>query len=232
MNGIVGANDFLNFYSGTAGDNVTYNVLGDQVQFFDDSDAGMATIVCGSFGTQRGNVSFFNESSAAGATITVLSGATLLFNPASVGTATVINHGYAPSETTLTLKGGMTTVFGPAPAASFFNGGGTVKNGEGGVTNFQGSSSAGQSTFICDPAAVAGALPGSVFFGDTSTAENGVFTANGATVDGAAGGQVRFSTSSGVSAGNGTFIMNGGQGDQGGGLLLLWERDKWRHRAC
>jgi len=130
--------------------------FGGRTVFGDGSNAGSGTFINGGAeGVVQGITYFFNDSSAANATIINegaapgdgLGGATYFFDDASAGTATLINNGGAVTGG----GGGLIRFYNNSTAAdaTFITNGGTAEAALGAVTDFWGGTM-GNATFIAN----------------------------------------------------------------------------------
>jgi autotransporter-associated beta strand protein len=150
------------FYgSASAGTNTSFTVLasltggdyGGEVDFYDTSAAGGATIINLSDGAYGGYTQFFGQSSAAGATLInkgapagdSLGGETVFYDYSSSGNAMIINEGGVSPG----YGGGGATWFSTSTAgdATAISNGGTGPNTLGGISRFAGGSP-GNATLI------------------------------------------------------------------------------------
>jgi autotransporter-associated beta strand protein len=142
------------------------------------------------------------------------SGAIQFTNSATAGSQTVFTNNAA----TTTGPAGLTQFFGTSTAGNsiFINNGSVQLNG-GGSTFFHGSSTAGSATFTNDSGVLRG---GNTIFVETSTAGNGAFTNNGGPGINGGGGEIFFGGS--ATAGSGTFTSHGGTGRRGRGGVTFF----------
>jgi autotransporter-associated beta strand protein len=137
-------------------------------------------------------------------------------NSATAGSGTFFTNNGPPSGG----GSGITEFFGTSTAGNgtFTNNGGSGH----GVTEFFQSSTAGNGIFTNNGGAASGELGGATFFLESSTAGHGTFINNGGAVSGASGGEVVFETFGGPgipTAGNAMLIANGGLDGGAGGLI-------------
>jgi autotransporter-associated beta strand protein len=171
----------------TAGEKVTYFEIGQFFAFNDRSSAGSAAIYVNSGGGDQGFLDFFDNSTAADATI--------ILGPGTIGSFFSFNEGHpSAGNAHITLLGGDGITSTAGAHLTIFNQT-IIDNG----------------TFIAEPATVAGGLGATVdinnFVEDDLT--GGTFVANGAAVSRGQGGTAGGTILVEGLASEGTYIING-----------------------
>jgi fibronectin-binding autotransporter adhesin len=216
------------FYGFSSAANATITTTGSAfTKFHESATAGSSNItnngaIAGS-AANGGELDFFDTSNAGNATIinsgTALSsdngGLTTFSNGAKAGTATIINNG-------ATITGGNTaggyTYFNSGTDADhaiiITNGSGVASSSgtSGGHTIFQAGSIADLASLTINGGPNSAGKPGEVDFFNGASAGSAAFTTTPGLLNGAAGGLVNFTNDFGVAgptAANGTFINNG-----------------------
>jgi hypothetical protein len=120
-------------------------------------------------------------------------------------------------------NGGLTAFAGTSTAGNLTvftcNGATALVTGSGGTLQFNQASSATNSTFVNNGATVFNGSGGSTQWTSTGSPGSSTFINNGGTVGGANGGATSFS--SGGSTGNATLIANGGSNGGNGGVIII-----------
>jgi autotransporter-associated beta strand protein len=176
-----------------------------------------ARIYFNSFGSAGENVTITNQGGDSADGDSTYDAFTEFAYNSSAGNATFVNQGSTAADT---VFGGTTLLLfnSSAESATFINNPGTVPQAAAGNTVVQTSRSIGNSTFICNPATVAGAEGGWVEY-DGGTSAGATFNIEGSTVAGAQAGQIYVYGGSG----DANFIANGGNGSNApGGLIDLF----------
>jgi hypothetical protein len=160
---------------------------------------------------------------AAASAFTITANPTLILTISGVGITnnSGITQNFVTAVNVATNSGAIFSNSATAGSQTVFtNNGGLVSGENGGFTEFENTSTAGNGTFTNNGGTVSGANAGATVFISTSTAANGTFTNNGGTVSGLNGGFTEFLDT--ATAANGTFTNKGGtvSGALGGGTLF------------
>jgi autotransporter-associated beta strand protein len=201
--------------------NFTNSATAGSMTSFTNNGAALNGVTLGGF-TQ-----FFNNSNAGSATITnfggtvpgASGGVTRFYNNASAANATLTHNG-----ATVSFAFGSETYFydtSTAANATITNNGDTVSNSFGSYTQFRDNSTAASATITNNGATFAGARNGGfTLFYNNSTAADATITNNGNPLSGplyASGVEFRDTST----AGNATLISNGGTGGGLGGVTYF-----------
>ncbi len=184
---------------------------GDAGQFFfmDSASAGSATFVVTSDGVFQGNLLFFDNSTAAEATIATSDFAITTFD----GNATAANGTF-----TTTTGGGVD--FGTNSTAA----NGVFTFSDGGRTVFTQFATAAQGNFTAEGASASIDLGGYIDFAGSTTADQGHFVINGGRAQGARGAVMTFFED--ATAGSAKIKANGGtSGGEGGSIRFSAQSD-------
>jgi autotransporter-associated beta strand protein len=195
----------------TAGESVLFNNFGSYVSFHDDSSAGRATFTVTKVGVRQGNLIFWDNATAAYATIATNGNAFAIF----YDDATAGNAVFAAND-------GGTVVFSTnsrAEQATIQCSGGTQSGRGGGGVDFDSNATAAQSYIVINGAAVAGAVGNDIVMSDSATGGTATFVVNGGAQAGAEGAAMSFFETS--NAGNAGITVNGGTGGGEGGALFF-----------
>jgi autotransporter-associated beta strand protein len=189
-----------------AGEMTSFEIFGGSALFEDSTNAGAASFVI-TYGVNglQGLLFFFDDSSAANATIATNSNATTTFDDNST----------AGNATFITGLGG-DVVFGVQSTAA----NAVVNSSDGGGTEFTDFATAAQGIFTAGGATTSTESGSYVNFSDSTTAADATIVINGGTVQDAAGAVMTFFENS--TAGSATLTANGGvNGGEGGAVLFV-----------
>jgi autotransporter-associated beta strand protein len=187
----------------TAGEMTNFGGEGGDFVFNDSSSAGSATFDVTSGGLFQASMTFWDNTTAADATITVSLGIVGVYENATAGNAvfTVTNDAILFIADDATADHAVATCI------------------HGSSIDFQQFASAGEGHFTAVGATSSGEAGSDIEFTGSATAANGTFVINGGTGPDVAGAFMTFLDS--TTAGNATITVNGGVSGGGGGAIFF-----------
>jgi autotransporter-associated beta strand protein len=204
----------LFFYSNaSAGELTQFNNPGSHVYFDDTSTANKAIFIVSKLGARQGNLTFFNNATAANATITTVGNSFTTFYDDTTASEAFFT----------TVEGGNVTFSTDSSAgqATIECSGGTQPPGFGGGVQFDTRATAAQSHVIVNGAAVAGAAGNDIIIADSATGGDATFVVNGGAETGAEGAAMNFYEDSTAGAAN--ITINGGTNGGASGSLFFFD---------
>ncbi len=208
-----GPSDLATFaFSNTTAISLSASVQVDSVVFSEGASAFTITPNPGVTLTLSGagvvNNSGLTQNFVMGSNSNLQAGQISLINSASAGLGAVLT---VNGGVRMADEGGLLQFFGTSSAgeSSFFTNGGTAAGANGGRTFFNDDSTAGRGTFVCGVGGI-NTGGGLMVFSDNSSGSRGTFTAAGGAVSNANGGSIAFNGS--ASAGQGSYTIRGADG--------------------
>jgi autotransporter-associated beta strand protein len=192
----------------TAGDMTFFGGEGGQFFFTESSSAGTGTFDVKT-GTSQGALLFFDNSSAAEATIQV----------SDFALADFLDNSTAANAAFIATSGGFFDFSGNATAAN----GSFAMSGGGGI-GFSGSATAANGQFTANGAESSSEAGCFVFLADDTTAADSTFLINGGSAAGAPGAEMTFFGQ--ATAANATLTANGGTAGGLGGSIIFTSKTK------
>ncbi len=197
----------------TAGNLVTFSNPGSTVIFLENSSASKATFITSKLGVRQGNLEFWDDATAADATIATNGNAFTTF----------FDHSTAGNAIFTTSDGGAVFFSSSSSAgqASIQCSGGSQPSVVNGGVQFDTSATAAESHIVVNGAAVAGALANNITMADSADGGTATFVVNGGPVPGAHGATMNFYEDSSGEGAN--ITINGGSNGGEGARLLFFD---------